>query len=321
MDPLLGDGIFNTNGAHWLDQRKMASFMFAKREIKAMVNIFDKHFESLKKVLIGADKPIEMQATLSAFTLDCFLELALGLDSDSLTQPEHPFGRAFNEAQANIMWRFVFYPLWKVLPEFMFPFQSRLKKAVSVLDEMLYGLIQQRHNDPHVADRQDLLSRYIVLQREQKARAIRNEEVPITEKYIRDVMLNFILAGRDTTSQTLLWAMYLLALPENSEVRERVEAECREVGHPLTFEKVQSLPYTERFIYETLRLYPPVPTDPKTAVNDDVLPGGYQIKSGQVKCPSFLKKKKFLIYLFISFFLSDHYVDPKCHGSHRSFLS
>ena len=53
MYPLLGDGIFNVDGPMWLEQRKAASFMFAKRELVKMTDVFVKHFSNLEKCLVG----------------------------------------------------------------------------------------------------------------------------------------------------------------------------------------------------------------------------------------------------------------------------
>lgn len=60
MDPLLGNGIFNTDGKMWLEQRKAASFMFSKRELVLMVDKFEKHFAFLETHLIDG-KPVEFQ--------------------------------------------------------------------------------------------------------------------------------------------------------------------------------------------------------------------------------------------------------------------
>ncbi len=61
------------------------------------------------------------------------------------------------------------------------------------------------------------------------ARGLADGELAVTDRYIRDVLLNFILAGRDTTAQTLMWALYYLAQPEN-EVRVSVCVCMRAVG-------------------------------------------------------------------------------------------
>ena len=265
MHPLLGDGIFNVDGPQWLEQRKAASFMFAKRELKAMVEVFVRHFAELDALLVEG-RPVEFQALASSYTLDCFCELAFGLDTGAL-RGESQFGAAFNAAQAATLQRFVFFPWWKVLPSFLFPHEARLRTAVAQLDATIFALVRERRADPQLAQREDLLSRLL------------QSDSFCDDRYVRDAVLNFILAGRDTTAQTILWSMYLLA--ENPAVRQRVEAECGALQGPLSYGALKSLPYTEHFIYETLRLYPPVPSDPKQVMQDDVLPGGIRVYAGE----------------------------------------
>lgn len=63
VEPLLGDGIFAVDGAPWLDQRKMASHMFSKRDLIAMVEIFKSHYDGFESSLHDGE-PIEMQELL-----------------------------------------------------------------------------------------------------------------------------------------------------------------------------------------------------------------------------------------------------------------
>lgn len=75
MRPLLGDGIFNANGVHWLNQRKMAAPMFSKREVKKMVSIFLDHFNQLKDHF-KEGQAVEFQDLISRFTLGWILLFA-----------------------------------------------------------------------------------------------------------------------------------------------------------------------------------------------------------------------------------------------------
>ena len=282
LNPLLGNGIFNANGHIWLDQRKVASPMFAKREIKRYVDIFLNHFQSTESFLrANVGKSVEMQAMWSAYTLDSFCDLSFGVEIDSIGS-DAPFSNAFNAATAATLMRFITNPLCRipVLGRAVFPFVKKLEDSVKYLDDTMYGLIESRRED--AGAREDLLSRYLVLQQEQQKRGgAQGEELEISDKYIRDIVLNFILAGRDTTAQSLLWASLMLSQDENKEVRAKVTAELEGLSE-VSYETIQSLPYTERFIFEVLRLYPPVPGDPKTATEDDVLPGGFRIRKGSV---------------------------------------
>lgn len=92
-----------------------------------------------------------------------------------------------------------------------------------------------------------------------------------------------IIAGRDTTACTLSWMFYILAT--HPEIQDKV---CREVdeklpsGGQLDLKAVghAELPYMHGVLFETLRLYPPVPADKKEVVNDDVLPDGTMLPKG-----------------------------------------
>ncbi len=182
MLPLLGDGIFNVDGPQWLEQRKAASFMFAKRELKAMVGVFVRHFAGLDR-LLEEGRPVEFQGLASAYTLDCFCELAFGLDTGAL-RGESVFGAAFNQAQAATLQRFIFYPWWKVLPAFLFPHERRLRAAVARLDDTIFELVRERRADPQLAQREDLLSRLL------------QHDAFCDDRYVRDAVLNFILVRR-----------------------------------------------------------------------------------------------------------------------------
>ena len=90
-------------------------------------------------------------------------------------------------------------------------------------------------------------------------------------------MLNFILAGRDTTAQTIMWGMYLLSI--NEDICEKLYNEVKDVN--IEYDELKDLKYTENFINEVLRLYPPVPTDGKSAIDHDVLPNGVRVHPAQ----------------------------------------
>jgi fatty acid omega-hydroxylase len=105
------------------------------------------------------------------------------------------------------------------------------------------------------------------------------------------VALNFILAGRDTSSVALSWFFWLVI--QNPRVEEKILREICTVlmetrgadmekwtDEPLGFEEVDSLVYLKAALSETLRLYPSVPEDSKHVVNDDVLPDGTFVPAG-----------------------------------------
>ncbi|XP_071958333.1 cytochrome P450 27C1-like [Antedon mediterranea] len=106
---------------------------------------------------------------------------------------------------------------------------------------------------------------------------IANDKLSMSE--ICGSLVEFMLGGVDTTSNTLLWAMYELA--RKPECQEKLHKELVSVlkGKPLTKENVQNLPFLNCVIKETLRLYPVVPNHSRIPQKDITI-GGYNIPKG-----------------------------------------
>lgn len=105
-----------------------------------------------------------------------------------------------------------------------------------------------------------------------------------------EILLNFMIAGRDTVGTTLPWVFYSLA--KNPRAVSAIRSElapfaarnkgtsCESV---VVFEPedTRHLVYLQAAIFETLRLYPAGPSERKTALADDVLPSGHRLYSGE----------------------------------------
>lgn len=91
------------------------------------------------------------------------------------------------------------------------------------------------------------------------------------DQYLRDIILNFMIAGKDTSASTLSWFLYLLC--KNPLVQEKIEQEVRDVTGgqknetniddfvaKLTDETLEKMHYLHAALTETLRLYPAVPS-------------------------------------------------------------
>lgn len=125
----------------------------------------------------------------------------------------------------------------------------------------------------------DLLSRFIELGEDPESK--------LTDKSLRDVVLNFVIAGRDTTATTLSWAIYMII--SHSHVAEKLYSELKTLEEDrareekvsllqydtedlesfnqrvtqfaglLNYDSLGRLYYLHAVITETLRLYPAVP--------------------------------------------------------------
>lgn len=110
-------------------------------------------------------------------------------------------------------------------------------------------------------EKDDMLSRFLVLQQQ--------DQENMNDDYLRDIILNFIIAGRDSTATTLSWFFYLLyknPLVQKTISREVEEAtqanntrSIHEFAEALTEEALNKMHYLHAALTETLRLYPAVP--------------------------------------------------------------
>ena len=103
----------------------------------------------------------------------------------------------------------------------------------------------------------------------------------LDEANIRYQLINFLVAGHETTSGALSFALYFLAThPEVlARAREEVDRVWGDAGSP-EFEQVAKLRYVRRVLDESLRLQPTVPGYYRAAREDTVLAGAYTMRKG-----------------------------------------
>ncbi|KAI3934456.1 hypothetical protein MKW98_015153 [Papaver atlanticum] len=98
---------------------------------------------------------------------------------------------------------------------------------------------------------------------------------------IKGTCLNLILAGSDTTSVTLTWALSLVLT--NPSVLKKAQDELdTKVGKERNVEghDIDDLVYLQAIVKETLRLYPPTPLSVPHEAMEDCIVSGYEVKAG-----------------------------------------
>ncbi|KAF9160853.1 hypothetical protein DFQ26_005127 [Actinomortierella ambigua] len=279
---VLGDGIFDSDGQLWRMHRKTASHVFSTKIYRQLIDgCFHDHTQHLCRVLdqaAVAGKPVDLQALFLRLTLDAFAKLSFGLDIDSLGKDgQDPFGSAFDFAVQQTDMRFL-NPLWRITEVFSGN-ARRMRQAVAVIDQYAFDAIRNRKRETEEErarrqshGREDLLDLFLKY-RDDEDKALGDVE-------LRDVYVNFIIAGRDTTAQALSWMYY--EVMKNPTVQENLWKEIDRINQPkATYEMLtKEMRYSHAVFLESLRLYPPVPRNLKTAVADDVLPNGVQVKAG-----------------------------------------
>ncbi|GMG98306.1 hypothetical protein Nepgr_000146 [Nepenthes gracilis] len=284
---LLGQGIFNSDGETWLIQRKTAALEFTTRTLRqAMarwVNRTIKH--RLWRILdtaIAEKSSVDLQDLLLRLTFDNICGLTFGKDPETLSPglPENPFAAAFDSATEATLQRLL-YPgfLWRLKKGLKVGAERRLMNSLQVVEDYMTEALKARRETPS----DDLLSRFL------NRRGVDGNFYP--NSVLKRIALNFVLAGRDTSSVALSWFFWLVMnhpeieakiVREISTVLKQTRGDDRRrwVEEPLAFEEADRLVYLKAALTETLRLYPSVPEDFKYVVSDDVLPDGTPVPAG-----------------------------------------
>ncbi|AYV83822.1 MAG: cytochrome P450 704B1 [Hyperionvirus sp.] len=269
---LLGDGIFNSDGASWKLHRALISPIFSARRLtEHMEGVFLKHGYQVINILERAardDQTIDLQDLFFRYTFDCICEIAFGFESNTLER-NNEFSGAFDKAQRIIFGRMFTLPIvWKSKRLLGVMEERELSEAIGCLDKYVWGIIEERREDKSFSERDDLLSW-----------AMNNmglQEI----NYLRDLVLNVMIAGRDTTACTLTWLFYILGRRGDIDGKIYEEIESVVGDDAVSYEHLKEMKYLGACVSETLRLYPAVPMDGKVSVEDCVLPNGLKIPRG-----------------------------------------
>ncbi|GMN43030.1 hypothetical protein TIFTF001_012232 [Ficus carica] len=302
---LLGDGIFTVDGEKWRQQRKISSHEFSTKVLRDFSSvIFKKNAAKVAKILSDIaknNKTIDIQDLFMKATLDSIFQVAFGAELDSMcgsSEEGKSFSNAFDEASSITLWRYVDV-FWKLKKFLNIGSEAALKKKTKIINEFAFKLISNKieqmknSKDKSSTKREDILSRFLQV----------TESDPT---YLRDIILNVIIAGKDTTATTLAWFIYLLC--KHPHVQDKVVKELREAtkakevtnfvefANSLSEEVLENMQYLHAAITETLRIYPAVPVDAKICFSDDTLPDGFAVKKGDMVSyqPYAMGRMKFL---------------------------
>lgn len=121
------------------------------------------------------------------------------------------------------------------------PWRKGPTDHLKVVDDFAFKVIKERRQqmaEGHTF--KDLLSRFM------NTKGVDGEL--LDDRGLRDIIINFIIAGRDTTAQALSWTFYNLMLHPRvekklvDEIFEHVNADL-ESDSPALYEAIKNMPY------------------------------------------------------------------------------
>ncbi|KAF3772507.1 Cytochrome P450 94B3 [Nymphaea thermarum] len=269
LGDLLGRGIFNVDGELWHQQRKAVSHEFTTRSLRDLVlrtmeTEAERRLLPLLQTACTKKRSIDLQEVLNRFAFDIVCKVSFDMDPQSLlpSMPPCHLARAFDIATA-ISARRAAEPLqmiWKAKRALRIGSEQMLREAVDSLHKSVMEMVQTKKS----LGSEDLLSRLL---------SIYNKD----EDLARDMVINFLLAGRDTISAALTWFFWLLT--HHPHVQKTITDEISRL-QILSFDTLHELKFLKASLCESMRLYPPIVWDSKHAENDDILPDGTFVPQG-----------------------------------------
>lgn len=184
-----------------------------------------------------------------------------------------------------VMKRAAFYPFFSFLETVVTPLSWSIRKHKELLNAWLDTVIENRKSEnpeDRASRSRDLLDILMAS----------SDDV----EFARANFLTFVVAGSDTSSNTLSFLLYELSL--NAEILQNVRTEVVAVCGPVSEwpdgflpdgSTIRRLQYCRQVFLETLRLHPAAATGPSRVVTEDtVLPSGARIpKDTEVLIPTY----------------------------------
>uniref|UniRef100_A0A1I8NUE5 Cytochrome P450 n=1 Tax=Stomoxys calcitrans TaxID=35570 RepID=A0A1I8NUE5_STOCA len=288
-DPLTGH-LFFLDGLKWKTLRQKVTPTFSSGKIANMFhlvkNVSHRLVEAMQQKQEESNEgEVEVKDLLARFGTDVIGCCAFGIECNSLTNPEakfHIMGKRLLSEQRHgeIGNAFILnFPelvtklRWKIIPD--------------EISEFFMGLVREtiKFREENPAKREDFMALLMELKDSKKIKSVHGEEArPLTMDEIAAQVVLFFLAGYETSSTTLGFSLYELAL--HQDIQNRLRLEVNEAWEQnkgdFSYDTIKGMTYLHQVIQETLRLYPPVPTLNRKCLEDYVVPEHpeYVIKKG-----------------------------------------
>ncbi|KAI3574010.1 n-alkane-inducible cytochrome P450 [Fusarium oxysporum f. sp. albedinis] len=270
VSPLLGQGIFASDGAIWEHSRALVRPNFVRNQI-ADLGVYEKHVSNLIGNIPLDGSTVDLQELFFRMTMDSATEFLLGESIDCLSAGENQpsFAKDFNTSQDGLAIRTRLGPLM------IFHQDRKFSKSTAEARRFVDRFVQKAldYRSAYI-DGEDTTKvpeqQYVFLYELSKQTA--------NKIYLTAQVLNILLAGRDTTAGLLSITFFILA--RRPDVWKKLRDEVL---------KVQE----EKPSFEDLKLYPVVPVNSRSANKNTYLPVG---GGPDGKDPVFVPKGQEVIY-------------------------
>lgn len=249
-DTAIAEGVFSAEGDQWKRQRKLLMPALSNASLGKTMEHMQTCTARLMQLWQGAPgQDIDVLTDIMRYTVDVTSLMVFGHDMNTLEQGDNQLQRDIARIFSEINFRINFpVPYWRYIH---LPRDREYSRAKDSVEKHVYALIdaaRQRMTQDPVPH--NLIESMLVAS---------DPETPgakLSDNEVYANALTMLLAGEDTTANTLAWLVYHLS--QSSAQQEKIRAEMSMAvgaGNMLSdLKQTRLLPYTLACIQEVMRL-------------------------------------------------------------------
>ena len=267
------DGVFTANGEDWRRQRPLVMAGLDPAHIKsyfpALVRVTQRFAGRWGRAAVS-HATIDLQADLMRYTVDVTAGLAFGADINTIESDEDVIQRHLDKVFPALYRRLMApFSYWRYL---RLPSDRRIGGHLAELHRAVEGFIRaaraRMDANPTLREQPTNLIEAMIAARDRPNSGVDDSNVAGN-------VLTMLLAGEDTTANSLAWMIFHLSCHPAALARARDEVDGVLGGDklPSRYEQLARLPFIEACIHETMRLRPVAPLMLVEAARDTVVAG------------------------------------------------
>lgn len=321
VEPIAGrQNLFSSDGHLWQHQRGIINPAFRPASMRLLIGtVVSTVNETVSKWFNDGKAPDDISVTISNLTLEIICRSAFGIEGpESQGNINQTIAEAYKTILNSLMLKMLglgFFGSDKALADAAGQIEKLAQEGMPLMliicllfvFDLSYSFVQwlvldsSRAKAQNGMDDSSLIALLVSARQTNEITEITQDadseaiqgrlhgKSSLTDREIIDNIKVFLFAGHDSTTSTILWILYLLALHPSyqdkvmQEMRDH-NVECRsdspeEAATKLTLDNLKQLTFSQCIIKETLRLFPPawaINRSPK----QDLVVGGYVIPKG-----------------------------------------
>ena len=297
LEPLLGDGLFVSDGDLWKERRRIEQPAFHPSHLEGYGGIISSVVEETSERWSAnhQNKEVKILPEMAWLTAEiisqAMFDYPLGLNKAKTIV------NSFADFQASVeqfdLSAFFGWPEW--LPNI--PQWRRVSRHASKIHIIVEEII--RSGQLEKCKENTLLYQLLATQDSSSS----NTKMSLQQ--MRNESVVILMAGHETTANSLAWAIYLISQFPDKEKKLLDELKYVLNGRPAEYNDLSDLKYTRAIFEEAMRLYPPVPVLSRVALNDD------HISNRDVPAGSIMMVIPWLLQRHHSLWVKPHHFIPE----------